>query len=47
MSAPLPGARVRMAVMGSPASVVAVTALGESRFRIDFCAGVAAASTRA
>ena len=46
IGAPLPGAAVRIAVIGSPASVVAVTASGESFARTAFCAGVAGASIR-
>ena len=40
----LPGARVSFAVIGSPASSVAVTASGESFLRRSFCSGVAGAS---
>ena len=46
IGAPLPGAVVSLAVIGSPASSRAATADGESRFRIAFCAGVAGASMR-
>ena len=47
MAAPLPGARVSLAVIGSPASSVAVTWSGDSFSSTAFCAGVAGASTRA
>jgi hypothetical protein len=46
MAAPLPGARVSLAVMGSPASSGAVTAAGASLPSTAFCAGVAGASIR-
>ena len=46
MGAPLPGALVRIAVIGSPARSVAVTSAGESRARAAFCSGVAGASIR-
>ena len=46
MAASLPGARVSLAVIGSPASVAAVTASGDSFPSRAFCAGVAAASMR-
>ena len=46
MLAPLPGAVVRRAVMGSPASVVAVTLSAVRCLKACFCSGVAAASRR-
>ena len=46
MAAPFPGAVVRMPVTGSPASSVAETWWADSRPRIAFWAGVAAASIR-
>ena len=46
MGAPLPGARVRVPVMGSPASREAVTISGDSLPSRAFSAGVAAASIR-
>ena len=46
MGALLPRARVSFAVIGSPASSVAVTASGESFLRRLFCSGVAEASIR-
>ena len=46
MAAPLPGARVSLATIGSPASVAAVTASGASLPSAAFSAGVAGASTR-
>ena len=47
MAAPLPGAVVSIAVIGSPASVVAVTCSGESLASTAFCSRLAGASTRA
>ena len=44
IGASFPGARVSFAVIGSPASSVAVTASGESFLSRFFCSGVAAAS---
>jgi hypothetical protein len=41
IEASLPGARVSFAVIGSPASSVAVTASGESFLSRFFCSGVA------
>ena len=46
IGASFPGARVSFAVIGSPASSVAVTASGESFLSRFFCSGVAAASMR-
>ncbi len=46
MGAWLPGASVRMAVMGSPASSFAVTCEGESLASLAFWSLVAAASMR-
>ena len=46
IGAPLPGACYSYAVIGSPASSVAVTASGDSFASAAFCAGVAGASTR-
>ena len=46
MDALLPGARVSLAVMGSPASVYAVTASGVSFLKAAFCWGDAGASMR-
>ena len=46
MGASLPGAVVSLAVIGSPASSVAVTASGESFASRAFCSGVAGASMR-
>ena len=45
MAAPLPGAVVSFAVIGSPASSVAAT-VGRQPLRIAFWAGVAGASMR-
>ena len=42
----LPGARVSLATIGSPAIVSALTASGESFSKRAFCSGVAAASMR-
>ena len=47
IAAPLPGAAVSFAVIGSPASVVAVTCSGESFASTAFSSRVAGASTRA
>ena len=47
IAAPFPGAAVRVAVIGSPASVVEVTRSGVSAARVAFSARVAGASTRA
>src|SRR3712207_4132609 len=47
MAASLPGARVILAVIGSPASSVAVTSSGESFPSAAFCSRVAGASMRA
>ena len=47
MGALSPGARVSLAVIGSPASVDALTAWGKSLARWAFCSGVAGASMRA
>ena len=46
IGASLPGARVSLAVIGSPASVDALTASGESFASRAFCSGVAGASMR-
>ena len=46
MGASLPGARVSLAVMGSPASFDSATASGVSLSSRVFCSGVAAASMR-
>ena len=46
-AAPLPGASVSVAVIGSPASSVAVTCDGDSYASTAFCSRVAGASTRA
>ena len=46
MLAALPGALVSLAVIGSPASSVAVTAAGVSFLNAAFWAGVAGASMR-
>ena len=46
MGASLPGARVSLAVMGSPARADALTASGASRARRAFSSGVAGASMR-
>ena len=46
IGASLPGARVSLPVMGSPASTAVLTASGESFLRRSFCSGVAGASTR-
>jgi hypothetical protein len=46
IGASLPGARVSLLVIGSPASVAAVTASGESFSSLAFCSGVAGASMR-
>ena len=46
IGASLPGARVSVAVMGSPASCDAVTAAGDSFPSRVFCSSVAAASMR-
>ena len=46
MGAPLPGARVSLLEIGSPASVAAATASGESFSSLAFCSGVAGASMR-
>jgi hypothetical protein len=46
IGAPFPGARVSLAVTGSPASVVAETDSGESFWSRAFSSGVAGASTR-
>ena len=42
----LPGALVSLAVIGSPASVDAVTASGDNFPSLAFCSGVAGASMR-
>jgi hypothetical protein len=47
MAAPLPGASVSTAVIGSPASSVALTASGDSAASAAFSSRVAGASTRA
>jgi hypothetical protein len=47
MAAPLPGASVSRAVIGSPASSVAVTSSAESAASFAFCWRSAGASTRA
>src|ERR1700740_1586067 len=44
IEASLPGARVSFAVIGSPASSVAVTDSGEGFLAMFFCSGVAGAS---
>ena len=46
IAAPLPGAVVSLASIGSPASVAAATDAGESFASRAFCSGVAAASMR-
>ena len=46
MEAPLPGARVSLASMGSPARLSSFTASGESFESRAFSSGVAAASMR-
>ena len=46
MGASLPGARVSLAVIGSPASFDAVTVSGDSFASLAFCSGVAGASIR-
>ena len=46
IGAPLPGARVSLAVIGSPASVDAATSSGDSSASRAFCSGVAGASMR-
>ena len=46
MGASLPGARVSLAVIASPASVAALTLSPLRRLNAAFCAGVAGASTR-
>ena len=47
IGAPLPGAEVSLAVIGSPASSVALTASGDSLASRAFSSRDAAASTRA
>ena len=47
IAASLPGAVVSSAVIGSPASSVAVTADGSSLASLAFCSRLAGASTRA
>ena len=46
MEASLPGARVSLAVIGSPASFDSLTASGERFCSLAFCSGVAGASMR-
>ena len=46
IGAPLPGAAVSVAEIGSPASVRVATISGDSRASFFFCSGVAGASTR-
>ena len=46
MGASLPGARVSLAVIGSPASFEALTASGDELLQPAFCSGVAGASIR-
>ena len=46
MGASLPGARVSLATIGSPASSDSLTASGESFCSLAFCSGVAGASMR-
>ena len=46
MAAWLPGARVSLPVIGSPASVDSLTVSGESLESFAFCSGVADASMR-
>ena len=46
IAAPLPGASVSLAVMGSPARVSAVTCSAESFFSAAFCSRFAGASMR-
>ena len=46
MGALLPGARVSLAVIGSPANSAALTASGDSFASSAFCSGVAGASMR-
>ena len=46
MAAPLPGAWLRIWVIGSPASSLLWTCSGESLASLAFCSGVAGASTR-
>ena len=46
MGALLPGARVNLAMMGSPAKLDSLTDSGESCCSLVFCSGVAGASMR-
>ena len=46
IGASLPGARVSLAVIGSPARRDSLTASGESLCSLAFCSGVAGASMR-